>query len=411
MRIEAIAIGTELLATRRLDTNSVWIGERLGDLGLAFHRKSAVGDSRGDLRDLFQEALGRSELIVCTGGLGPTFDDFTKEVWAEVLGVPLKEDPACRAELEAWFASRRRLLAPSNYKQALLPEGAVPLLNPLGTAPGVWWEPASHPGRRIVLLPGVPREMKRMWVDQVEPRLRPLAGRPVRTLRVVVAGVPESLLDERTQAIRERHAHLDWTILASLTQVEFVVRHEDGEGLRAAEAELEAELGEDLVCVGEGHLEGAVLDRLQARGESLALAESVTGGLIASRLTAVPGASRALRGGAVVYTPEAKRALGGLDEAFLREHGTIGEATTLALARHLRASLGATWGLAITGNAGPGADPEGDRAEAHPVGSVVMAVVGPDGEELQAFSVPGEREDVQLRAAGRALDLLRRKLR
>ena len=173
MRIECIAIGTELLTTRRLDTNSVWLGERLADLGLAFHRKTAVGDSREDLRELFQEALLRSDLIIATGGLGPTFDDFTKELFAEILGVELVEDATARADMMAFYTARNRVPPQVNFKQALIPVGAEALRNPVGTAPGVWWEdPPGHPGVRIVMLPGVPREMKRMWEEQVEPRLR-----------------------------------------------------------------------------------------------------------------------------------------------------------------------------------------------------------------------------------------------
>jgi nicotinamide-nucleotide amidase len=215
MRIECIAIGTELLTTRRLDTNSVWIAERLAELGLALRRKTAVGDDRADLRALVAEALQRSELILCTGGLGPTFDDFTKEVFAEALGADLAEDAQCRAELEAWYAARNRVPTANNYKQVLIPSGAEPLRNPLGSAPGVWWQdPAGFPGRRIVLMPGVPREMKRMWSDHVQPRLAALAGRSVHSLRMVVGGVPESALDERTAAVRDRHAGLDWTTSA-----------------------------------------------------------------------------------------------------------------------------------------------------------------------------------------------------
>ncbi len=402
MRIECIAIGSELLTTQRLDTNSVWISERLAGLGLGLHRKTAVGDHREDLAELCQEAFRRSDVIICTGGLGPTFDDFTKEVWAETFGVDLVEDAHSRADLEAWYAQRQRVPPSSNFKQVMFPEGSKPLANPLGTAPGVAWE---RGGKFIFLLPGVPREMKRMWVDHVEPRLESLAGAAMHTLRVVVCGVPESTLDQRTEAIRLRHSHLEWTILAGLTQVEFVVRSTDSAALDAAREDLALELGDDLASVGNGDLESAVLDALKARQETLAVAESMSGGLVASRLTAVPGASDVFVGGAVVYSATAKIALAGLDPAFIQEHGTIGEPTTLALAKGIREKLGSTWGLAITGNAGPTLDAGGKE---HSMGECFVAVVGPSGQEARNFIVPGDRADIQLRSTAWALDLLRR---
>jgi len=405
MRIECIAIGTELLTTRRLDTNSVWLGERLASLGLAFHRKTAVGDSHEDLAALFREALTRSDLILTTGGLGPTFDDFTKECFAEVLGAELREDAQSREDMLAFYAARKRVPAESNFKQALLPEGAEALRNPVGTAPGVWWQdPKGHPGVRIVMMPGVPREMKRMWEEQVEPRLRALAGDPVHTLRMVVAGVPESTLDERTRPVREKHGHLDWTILASLTQVELLARGSDPAALEAARADFLPVLGEDLVGVGAGNLEEAVLEGLKARGETLALAESMTGGLLAARLTAIAGASEAFLGGATVYSPQAKTTLLGLSPDLLAAEGTVSEATSRALAETVRTTLGATWGLGLTGNAGPGAE------GAAPLGAVFIALAGPRGTIVKTLSFPGDRADVQLRAAASALDLLRRQL-
>jgi len=273
----------------------------------------------------------------------------------------------------------------------------------VGTAPGVWWQDLpGHPGLRVVMLPGVPREMKRMWEEQVEPRLRGFAGDAVHTLRMVVAGVPESNLDERTREARERHAHLDWTILANLTQVELLARGADPAALAAARADFEAVLGLDLACTGDGNLEDAVLDRLQARGESLALAESMTGGLLASRLTAIPGASRVFLGGATVYTAGAKAVLLGLDAEWLRSVGTVSEACATGLAQAVRTRLGATWGLGICGNAGPGA--EGGA----PIGMVFIALAGPAGTTVRTPVLAGDRADIQLRCAAQALDLLRR---
>ncbi len=405
MRIECIAIGTELLTTRRLDTNSVWLAEQLAMLGLGLNLKTAVGDRREDLARVVREALDRSDLILVTGGLGPTFDDFTKEVFAGILSARLVEDAASRADIQAFYDARNRVPPPANFKQALIPEGAEALRNPLGTAPGVFWQdPPGHAGTRIILFPGVPREMKRMWTEHALPRLRSLAGRPVHTLRMVVAGVPESTLDQRIREVRERHGHLDWTILASLTQVELLARGEDPASLDRAYADFKPLLGEDLVCTGEGNLEDAVLDLLKRRGETLALAESMTGGLLAARLTAIPGASEAFLGGATVYSARAKAVLLGLDPATLAAEGTVSEATSRRLAEAVRAKVGATWGLAVTGNAGPGT--EGDAS----LGAVFIAVAGPTGTESRSLNLPGDRADVQVRATAGALDLLRRGL-
>ncbi|HJW73447.1 MAG TPA: CinA family nicotinamide mononucleotide deamidase-related protein [Geothrix sp.] len=405
MRIECIAIGTELLTTRRLDTNSVWLGERLADLGLGFHRKTAVGDNREDLANLFREALSRSDLILTTGGLGPTFDDFTKELFAEILGVELVEDAACRADMMAFYAARNRVPAEANFKQVLIPVGAEAVRNPVGTAPGIWWQdPPEHPGVRVVMMPGVPREMKRMWEEQIEPRLRALAGTPTQTLRMVVAGVPESNLDERTREARLQHGSLDWTILASLTQVELLAHSADAVALQQAQGDFELLLGDDLVSVGSRNLEDALLDRLKERNETLAVAESMTGGLLAARLTAIPGASEAFIGGATVYSAKAKVALLGLQQDRLEEEGTVSEATSRALAEAVRAKLGASWGLGITGNAGPGTEGKA------PLGTVFIALAGVDGTVSRAFHLPGDRADVQLRSTATALDFLRRKL-
>lgn len=407
MRAEVLAIGTELLTTERVDTNSVWLAQRLADLGLAFHRKTCVGDDPRDLRQAFREALDRSDLVITSGGLGPTFDDLTKETWAELLGAPLREDAQARADIEGFFLGRGRPMPPRNLKQALVPEGAQPLRNPVGTAPGILWvDPPGRPGKAIVMLPGVPRELKTLWESQVEPWLRDRAGRPTHTLRLLVAGVGESLLEQRTEDIRLRHGHLDWTILASLGQVELVARHPDPLLLEAAAAELMPALGPDLVLRGPGTVASRVLGLLTERRETLALAESMTGGRIGALLTEVPGTSHSLLGGAVVYGPEAKRKLAGLPPAVLQAHGTVSEATALALAEGIRAQLGSTWGLAVVGTAGPGEDPSGPA----PVGTAWIAVAGPAGASATHTFFPGHRADVQARTALLALDALRRRL-
>ncbi|MDR3670048.1 MAG: CinA family nicotinamide mononucleotide deamidase-related protein [Holophaga sp.] len=407
-RIECIAVGSEMLTAGRLDTNSVWLADRLGELGLAFHRKTAVGDSREDLRQLFREALDRSDVILCTGGLGPTFDDFTKDVWAEVVGVPLLEHAQARAEMLAYYAARNRVPSASNFQQIFIPEGAERVPNPAGTAPGVYWEnPKGFPGRRIILFPGVPREMKLMWEQQVAPRLRPLAGAPAHTLRMVFGSVPESGLGERTQGLREQYRQVEWTILAGLHHVELVGRCQDQAVLAAALADFQRTMGQDLAHVGtEGGIEDALVALLSRRQETLAVAESMTGGNLAARLTAIPGVSARFLGGATVYSARAKAVLAGLDPDFIKAHGTVSEPVTAALATAIRERLGTTWGLAVTGNAGPTEDQDGPA----PVGTCLVAVAGPDGTECKAFRLPGGRAELQARGASWALDLLRRKL-
>ena len=407
MRIECIAIGTELLTTMRVDTNSVWLAQRLASLGLGFQRKTVVGDGQGEMATLFREALDRSDFIVCTGGLGPTFDDLTKEIWAEVLGDVLIEDEAILQEIQGFYVTRQRPMPPTNRKQALVPASARPLHNPMGTAPGILWEnPKTHPGTRIVLLPGVPREMKNLWETEVEPILRPLAGPRVHTLRMLVGSAGESALDMRTTPLREKHGQLYWTILAGLGAVELVARSSDPAELEAARKDFEQELGTDLACVGSATLEERVLELLHQRGETLAVAESMTGGMIQARITSVSGSSEVFQGGAVVYSAAAKHLLAGVDPGLIKAQGTVSEAVTRALAEGIARTLGTTWGLATTGNAGPSEDKDGPA----PVGTCLIAVSGPDGTTFQAPSFPGNRADIQARTATWALDFLRRQI-
>ena len=407
VRIECIAVGSELLNSPRLDTNSVWLAERLGELGLSLSRKTSVGDSRSDLAELFREALGRSEVILCTGGLGPTFDDFTKDVWAEVLGVPMLEDARAKADILAFYAARNRVPPASNFQQALIPRGAEPLYNGAGTAPGVFWaDPAGCQGRRIVLFPGVPREMKLMW-EQVAPRLAPLADAPFHMLRLVFGSVPESALAEATGPLRTRYADVEWTILAGLHHVELVGRGRDAQVLAQARAAFERDFPEDLAFAGlQGGIEDGLLALLRDRGETVAVAESMPGGNLAARLTGVSGCSAQFPGGATVYSARAKASLAGLAPAFILEHGTVSEPVTRALAEGIRERLGSDWGLAVTGNAGPTEDPSGPA----PVGTCIVAAAGPGGTTSRTFMLYGGRAEVQARGASWALDFLRRRL-
>ena len=409
---EIIAIGSELLKAGRVDTNSIWIAERLAELGLELRVKTCVGDDGVALGACIANALGRSNLIITTGGLGPTFDDRTKEIFAEALGVPMIEDPSVRSDIDAFFQARGRTTTENNYKQALIPRGAIAIHNPLGTAPGVYWEdPPSHNGTRIVMLPGVPREMMGLWTNDIHPRLLPLAQTPIKTLRLVVSGVGESVLDERTKHVREKHSRLDWIILAPRTHVEFLIRSGCHDDLEAARRDMESALGADLACIGDGRPESALLDMLIARGETLAAAESVTGGILASRLADIPGASRAFQGGVVAYTPKAKAELLGLPMDFINLHGTVGEAITLEMAARVKERLGAAWGIAVTGNAGPTVDKNAlDNDGQNKIGRCYIAVAGHNDITCQAHDIHGDRADIQFRATNWAIDMLRRKL-
>lgn len=402
MLIEAIAIGSELLTTDRLDTNSVWLAERLENLGLAFHRKSIVGDDPEDLRTCFQEALDRSDLIICTGGLGPTFDDLTKEIWAQILNRDLIEDTEQRDQIDAFFIKRQLPTPPNNYKQALVPEGARKLVNPIGTAPGIDFPLANK--KRVILLPGVPREMQALWLEHIEPSLPKTQA--MHTLRLLTAGVGESAVDERVRPLRESHTDLQWTILAHLGQVELRARATSLEKLEKAQKAFTESLGPDLVGIGSVTLENTVLDLLRSQSQSLALAESVTGGRIANLLSAIPGASDVFKGGAVVYSAAAKTALADVPEALILKHGTVSRECSEALARGIRARLQSTYGLGITGNAGPALDAEGQAR----LGDIFIALDGPEGTESWQLNFQGERSSIQHRSAIYALDYLRRTL-
>jgi nicotinamide-nucleotide amidase len=415
---EIIAVGSELLSAGRVDTNSVWIADRLAELGLRVCLKTCAGDGLGELRACMASAVdrvgrtGRRGLIVTTGGLGPTFDDRTKEAFADALGVRMFEDAKTRLDIDAFFGAKGQATPENNYGQALIPEGAMAIPNSLGTAPGVYWDaPKGRKDLCIVMLPGVPREMMGMWMADVHPRLLGLAEEPTETLRLVVGGVGESALDERTKHVRARHSHLDWTILAHGMHIEILARSKSADALGAARLDMEAELGQDLVCVGSGSPESTLLDLLVARSETLAIAESVTGGLLASRLTAVPGASRALLGGVVAYTPESKARLLGIDPDFIKSNGTVGEAMTLEMASRARGKLGAAWGLAITGNAGPTPDPNAKQNDAcGKIGRCYIAVADGMGAACRHCQLHGTRQDIQFRAANWAMDTLRRRL-
>jgi nicotinamide-nucleotide amidase len=409
-RAAVIAVGSELLTPLRIDTNSLYITEQLNALGIDIVFKGVVGDDRAELATAVRTALTRIDLLVLSGGLGPTDDDVTREVVAEVLGRPLREQEAITDRIRQRFASRGWKMPEINRRQAMVPEGAEVLDNPNGTAPGLW---IQHENCVVLLLPGPPRELKPMLRALIETRLIQRAGTTTLLRRVVrITGRTESHADEALQPL-----YAEWsqamipvaaTILAALGQIELHLSaradaREAADALDRAVAQVSEVLGRDAYSSDGRALEHVVGDMLADRGWRIAVAESCTGGLITSRLTDVPGSSRYVDRSIVSYSNEAKVALLGVPEALLAEHGAVSEAVALAMADGIRVRSGVDIGLGVTGIAGPG----GGTPE-KPVGMVCLAAVTCDTNRVRTARFIGEREQIKFQAAQAALDMVRR---
>ena len=409
-----IAVGSELLTPHKVDTNSLYLTEQLERVGVAVRRKLVTGDDAGEIGDALRRALGPGELIILTGGLGPTDDDRTRETVAEVLGLPLAEDPAIVADIRARFAARGLEMPDLNRRQALVPAGAGVLANRRGTAPGLWME---HGRAIVVLLPGPPRELRPMFERHVFPRLAERTGVSGIHRRVLrIAGRAESAVESVAYPVYSAWQAADppiaTTVLSSLGQIELHLstrapRPEDAERrLDAAASELAAVLGRDLFSSNGSSLEAVVGGLLRRHGLQVAVAESCTGGLLTSRLTDVPGSSAYVRAGWVAYSNEAKVAALAVDAGLLEAHGAVSEEVAAAMAQGARIRAGADVGLGVTGIAGPG----GGTAD-KPVGTVWVALAGPgSARRARRLQLPGERERVKFQASQAALDMLRRSL-
>ncbi len=410
MNAEIIAVGSELLTPQRLDTNSLYLTERLNALGVEVVAKAVIGDDRARLRDAVRAALARSEIVILTGGLGPTEDDVTREAVAEALGRPLVWRQELADAIEARFRRMGRKMAEINKRQAYLIEGAEALSNDQGTAPGQWIE--AGPGHYLMLLPGPPVELKSVFERECLARLErvvpPLA---IRTRVFRVAGMPESDLDQLISPVYKRYTNPATTILAAPgdIQIHLRARAETAEQAEALLAELapqiEALLGDNIYSRNGEPLEGAVGALLVARGATLAVAESCTGGMLAERITSVAGSSRYFVGGLLVYNDEMKEKLLGISAELLAGHTAVSQPVAEAMAARVRQRTGATFGLSVTGYAGP----EGGDAE-HPVGTVYIGLAAPEGTSARPFRFLGDRERVRRLATQSALDLLRRHL-
>jgi nicotinamide-nucleotide amidase len=409
-----IAVGSELLTPLRTDTNSLAITERLNTIGYDVRLKTIVGDSVDDLAQAFSSALAWADLVVLTGGLGPTEDDVTRDAVARVLGTPLEEDPAIVERIRARFASRGMTMPEINRRQAMVPRGAVLLDNAAGTAPGLWIE---HGRTAILLLPGPPREMTPMLEGVVAERLAPqTAGAGLFRRVIKITGRAESDVDQQAQPIygawTRRAIPISTTILAMLGQIELhlTARAESRAGadaaLDAAVAELQAALGDSVYSTDGRPLEAVVGELLRARRATIAVAESCTGGLLASRLTDVPGSSDYVERGAVCYSNRSKVEWLGVPEALMEAQGAVSEAVAEAMAAGIRSRAGVTVGVGVTGIAGPG----GGTPE-KPVGTVAIAVQTDDDARVRTFHFFGGREMVKFQASQAALNIVRLVLR
>jgi len=404
-----LAVGSELLGTTRLDTNSLFLTGELERMGLRVVRKACVGDEREELEAEMRLALSRAPLLVVSGGLGPTADDRTKEVLAAILGRPLVRDAEILERLRERFRKRGYPMPKPNEKQADVIEGAIVLPNRRGSAPGFLVETGSG---TAVLLPGVPAELKAMWADAAAPRLSKVYGAAGVHRRVLkVGGLPESLVEERIQPVYAAYPETPITILASSGEVQlhFAAQGTPGDVapvLDRIEADFRAVLGDDIVARDGETLEGNLGALLRERGATLGLAESCTGGLLAARLTEVPGSSDYLLGSAVTYANSAKVALAGVKRETLERFGAVSEETAREMAAGARLLFGATIGVGISGIAGPGGGTP-DK----PVGLVHIALDAADGTRAHRKGLfPGDRALVRRWTVTAALVMIRRHL-
>ena len=414
-RASIVAVGSELLETARLDTNSLFITEQLNGVGIEVASKHVAGDDRAVLSHVLRSALSGVDLLVVCGGLGPTDDDLTREAVAELLGRALAEDAGLVEHLKRRYASRG-LSVPmplNNLRQAMVPAGGDVIDNPNGSAPGLW---IDHGAQAVILLPGPPRELKPMMTALAASRLRARASGVAIVRRVLrIAGRFESHVDQALHPLYEEWAAasppVSATILATLGQIELHLsaRHSSREEaaaiLERATAQALGVIGEDVFSTDGRRLEEVVGEALAARGLWIAAAESCTGGLVTSRLTDVAGSSRYVGASVVAYANDAKVSLLGVPEALIAGHGAVSEPVARAMAEGIRARAGADLGLGITGIAGPG----GGTPE-KPVGTVVVALASAGGTTARSYRFFGDRELVKFQASQAALDLVRRHL-
>jgi nicotinamide-nucleotide amidase len=421
MLAEIIAVGSEMLTPHRQDTNSLVLTAGLNDLGVEVGFKTIVGDNPRHLVEAIHNALRRADILILSGGLGPTEDDLTRECVAEALHLELYTDTNIVLSLQDRFKVRRMEMPPNNLKQAQVIVGADVLYNHKGSAPGQWLETVIRTTsgithrRLVILLPGPPKELKALFAEQVQPRLAGLLPPRFLARRLLrMALIPESTVDARTAPIYSRFKDVETTILAGHGEIQlhFLCAKETQEEAEDRVDQLveliEREMGEDIFSSDGESLEEIVLLMLGLRGLKLAVAESCTGGLLAERLTAVPNASRNFLGGAIVYSNDLKVGLCKVPAKLLNQHGAVSPEVARALANGIRERCKCSLGLSITGIAGPTV-PEGPDSEKS-VGLVYIGLADEEDTQVKRFMIPGDRDRVRLWATQHALEMLRHTL-
>ena len=412
MTAEVLCVGSELLLGNITNGNARWIAEQLAALGVPHQRQMVVGDNRERLMAEVRQAAGRCRVLITTGGLGPTPDDLTTEAIAAAFETPLVEHPEIWAEIQARLSARGRICSPSNRRQAFLPEGAAVLPNPTGTAPGMIWSPV--PGFTVLTFPGVPSEMKAMWQQTAAPWLRQsgLAAGVFASRMLRFWGVSESALaEEMADLLEQANPTVAPYAGAGEVKLRITARAEhqsDAEALLLpVEREIRRRTGQSCFGVDEQSLAEVVLQQLRLRGQTVAVAESCTGGGLGAALAAVSGASDVFLGGVIAYANGVKQGLLGVPAELLQAHGAVSDPVAQSMAEGARRVTGADWGLAITGVAGPGGG-----SDEKPVGLVHLAIAGPDGcsSEGVRFGTSRGRTWIQTLSAGEALNRLRLQL-
>jgi nicotinamide-nucleotide amidase len=413
MKSEIIAVGSEMLTPYRQDTNSLYLTEKLNEIGVVVAFKTIVGDRRKDLVNAIRTALGRADILLVMGGLGPTEDDLTREAVGDALSITLKRDATQVAALHARAASWRITMPQNNLKQADVLDGATLLQNPNGSAPGQWLDTTFEGYRKLVaLLPGPPHECKPLFDSECLPRLKemvPPRAIAVRTLKAAM--IPESQADKLLAPIYTTFTDVETTILAhgGDLQLTLICTKPTRDAAQRRVDELAGKLEEaleDWLYSSEGDsLEQIVLYYLGLRQSTLAVAESCTGGLVAQRITSVAGASRSFVGGVVVYSDRMKTEMADVPADLIEKHGAVSAEVAKALAEGIRKRTGATLGLGVTGIAGPTG-----ATERKPVGLVHIALSDAQGTDALERNFRGDRNRVREWAAQQALDLVRKKL-